>query len=157
MVYIFLDIDGVLNSTEWEKKCRIGKRIHEDLDFSFCPAMVTRLWNTLRELPDIKVVLSSSWRFYLREVNTRLGKAGFGMIIDEILPGIEDYKKYPDTSRGVLIRNYLQGNEKYIIIDDDLNLLESQYSHLVRPNSRVGLTEEDCDNIKELYERFSKV
>jgi hypothetical protein len=113
MRIIFLDIDGVLNSSKFIK--RLGKSwTGAQID----PEAVSILNEIIRET-EAKIVISSSWRivFSLERINSILNDNGFvGEIIGET-PRV-DWEPY---SRGNEIQMWLDSNpdiESFVIIDD---------------------------------------
>lgn len=142
-MYIFLDVDGVLNTeADWRRRAySLDKR---------CVCAFCRLLNCLHEP---KVVLSSTWR------NGIAGDGTTAVHIDDLLKalepaGIKTLDKTgvaPDGSRTKEIEHYLRrhSKERYIILDDDPNLFDQKdatpYLYLV--SSKTGLTDTDVKKI----------
>ena len=127
---IFLDVDGVLNNTNYTTKYydKYGKDayfrvVNEDFDL-FDPKSL----KYIRKLVDtfgseLLIVISSTWRRNLRAYNK---------VIDKIMDGTNAYNVLIDRTevradaiRGLEIRDYLENNSdiledaNFVIIDDD--------------------------------------
>ena len=142
-MYIFLDVDGVLNKeTDWARKV-----------YSLDPQSVAAFCGLLNKLPDPKVVLSSTWRNGIARDGTT------AVHIDDLLTalapaGIKSLDKTgvaPDGSRTKEIEHYLKRHpgDGYIILDDDPTLFDQKEKtpHLYLTSSRTGLTKEDVNRI----------
>ena len=150
---IFLDIDGVLNSVQsaiyWHRK-KMDLRITES-----CPICVSNLNYLIEKLPDIKFVITSTWRY-----NNTLKQLcnifqGWGFFVRNNIIGVtprvegadrgKEIKKWLDEASGnVLVKSYL-------IIDDDFDMGELS-SHLIKVDNRVGLT---IVNVQEIIDYFT--
>ena len=144
---IFLDIDGVLNST---------KTLYEDI------SLEDDLILNLKELVDktgAKIILSSSWRLSTEAVATLMDKLDkFGLVISGMtcdsvdLDWLEKYefdatKKYLDTKfdwdenrqikithdRGAEIFKWLHDHDDcaYVILDDEIEDIKPYFSESV--------------------------
>lgn len=166
MKAIFLDIDGVLNSTSWYRKVRstswewhnmAGKYITYSIDQN-----AVRLLDYIITNTEAKIVLSSSWRLgpplpvlkadFLK-VNIdiydktpcwgKLGVMDWEPVVDE--DGHPHLKQIP---RGEIVNAYLAKHPEvtsYVILDDVDQFTEEQHKHLILTNEEVGLTKEDAD------------
>lgn len=142
--YIFLDFDGVLNNKK-SKKDTIESHLVE-------------LLNYIIEATNALVVVSSSWRknHSVIELQQILENKEFkGKVID-VTPCL--YFQLPYTlsvPRGCEIKAWLEANKqfhgakmsevKYVIIDDDTDMLYWHRNNFVQTNSIYGLTKEDVD------------
>lgn len=148
--FIFLDIDGVLNSEQYYVEKPESERIKEfNSKFrrhiasglaNINPEAVSLL-NTLINKTEAKIVISSSWRgdYALQSIFTL---AGINSSIYGETPRLES------RWRGMEINKWLEGVEgpyKYVIIDDDNDMLESQLNNFVQTDWKVGLTEENIN------------
>lgn len=131
MKVIFLDVDGVLNSSQDGNSIRL----RTDLNLKL-------LQRVVRET-GAKIVLSSSWRNGPAKVLNNLHKR-----LEEY--GLEIMESTPDLGslcRGDEIRQWLNANEehveKFLILDDEDNMAEFTEEDLVQTDSRIGLQEED--------------
>lgn len=123
--YIFLDIDGVLNSEHTlNKSC-------ENMDQKIASIISDQLVKNLSYLvkkTDAKIVLSSSWRTYF-DKNINDPRNIFGMILVHSLNKyglkLHDMTPYPkglySSERGLEIKNYIDKHniEDYVVIDDE--------------------------------------
>lgn len=149
--FIFLDIDGVLNSnlyftdkhqSQRYNECR--EKYPEDIAWGLCnidSKAVSRL-NRLIEATGAKIVISSSWRFdrKLQEIFTA---AGVNTPI---------YSRTPFSNgktRGFEIEAWLSEEKEpytYVIFDDDSDMLESQLSNFIQSDwFEWGLSDEDVE------------
>jgi hypothetical protein len=138
MKVIFADFDGVLNSTQWFfKQDRDGNYGIDD----FCPIACSNLMRILEEVPNTRIVVSSSWRHgrSVEELRNILQKNG---IVSEYV-----IDKTPDLKgqiRGKEIAAWLESYkgfekiEEFVIIDDDedMGILKK---HLVKTDGYEGL------------------
>jgi len=169
MNLIFLDIDGVLNSSSYAKKHyeETGKGLfmYDFVD----PSRVELLCSFLKNHDgDIGLVISSSWR-----KNTCIDTIQFFIDHDLVSP----LAKYIVGSTPRLY-NGVRGDEidwfltsigkpeiekfvnkpfcidRYCIVDDEDDMLSHQFDKFVHIDDYVGLTESDVDKIEELlYKR----
>lgn len=117
--YIFLDIDGVLWDWPYLKKGINEGRIKrggiiEDLK----PESIEALNYLIEKLSikyDVKLIISSSWRFNMERTLEIIKKAGlnYNKPIDRTIINFQ--------SRGIQIKEYLKDkvNYDYVIIDDE--------------------------------------
>ena len=159
---IFLDVDGVLNSS---------RTLYEDI------SLEDDLISNLKELVDktgAKIILSSSWRLSTGAVATlmdRLDKFGLsisGMTCDGVdLDWLEKYefdatKKYLDTKfdydenrqikithdRGAEIFKWLHDHDDcaYVILDDEIEDIKPYFNEsvIVKTSYKTGLTKEEA-------------
>ena len=142
-MYIFLDVDGVLNTeSDWERKI-----------YSLNGACVATFCRLLSCLHEPKVILSSTWRNGIARDGTT------AVHIDDLLKALEPAGIMfldktgiaPDGSRTKEIDFYLRRHpeERYIILDDDPTLFDQQKNtpHLYLTSSKTGLTEGDVKKI----------
>ena len=147
MKVIFLDIDGVLNYTEWYVSDRNPGNL-EGQEADVDPLCAERINRICRET-GAKVVLTSDWRVNWPYCIDRLGRGGLekDLVIDKTPEHMwlehapEDYK-----SRGAEIEHWLSDHpecDSYVILDDRKDMLESQMSNFVHVNPLCGLDELD--------------
>ena len=171
MKVLFLDIDGVLNSSDNLIALSLLRRdlntpdsdIHGHLFDERCVRYLTWIVNKT----DCKIVISSSWRV-----------AGYGRMVelwkDRNLPGeviditrrnskvFDEVRQIYRTfdCRGEEILDWLTHSaipiESYCIVDDDSDMLESQKSNFVKVKAKFGLTKELSDEIIEILNRSDK-
>lgn len=168
---IFLDIDGVLNCSDYyqtkaysdyrEAKKQMRKDVKrgeiDRLDYykgQICPDRM-KLFNSLCKEINAVVVISSTWRKgkTITDLQTILNYCGAEFQI----VGKTDNLGY---QRGVEIHQWVKefipqcdGKfTRYAIIDDDSDMLLSQQEHFFQTGNSTGLTQEICNQIK----RFAK-
>ena len=142
-MYIFLDVDGVLNTeTDWARRV-----------YSLNPKCVGAFIKLLNAISGPKVVLSSTWRngiardgttaVHIDDLIRALSPAGI-MRLDRTAVA-------PDGSRSKEIDHYLRRHPagEYIILDDDPSLFELglKTPHLFLTSAKTGLTEADVVQI----------
>ena len=155
MNYIFLDIDGVLNSNEF-----IMKHVDDDV---ILDEDAIKLLSNLVNVTHAKVVLSSSWRIYFTEdgnpKDNSFTKRGYKLkelltkfnieIIGITKTGIGKHGNvYDEGNRYDEIVDYidknLKENDNYVIIDDDdfYGSLHQFKDKFIQTSFWKGLTEE---------------
>lgn len=156
MKIIFLDIDGVLNHQIWYEGEVKQLRQPKEGDYSvyFSPFSMSIL-NTIIEETGAKVVVSSSWRTgrSVKELTEILEANGFkGEIIGKTphlrFTGLEGYNY--SVPRGCEIKAWLETHKdilgtkmskvRYVILDDDSDMLWWQRSNFIWVDPYCGLT-----------------
>jgi len=140
MLILFLDIDGVLNS--WQSIHYFnyldarGIALKKGGYHNYCPLAISNLNCLMEELPDLRIVISSTWRKYntipeLREVFTENHFLYSDRMIDrtEVLSGCrgDEIKKWADQHQP----------QEFIIVDDDDDM-GKVIDHLIQTDQRVG-------------------
>lgn len=150
MRVIFLDVDGVLNSaTLW-------KRDKPKNSTYMSPELCVRFKGMLDRLPDVKIVVSSTWRmgFYNKiismlseyEVDSArfIGRTPNGC---KKIPGSEHL--YSSCERGEEIQEWLDENpgvESFVILDDNSDMAHLM-PHLVLTTWADGLQDKHVEEI----------
>lgn len=146
--FIFLDIDGVLNSeqfyeekTQQERFEELRKEFEDDIAYMLAniDLKAVELLNKLTDATKAKIVVASSWRacFDLQDIFNYAG-------IKEPISGITPYLS--SGHRGREISEWLKNIKKpykYVILDDDNDMLEEQLNNFVQADWREGLTDKD--------------
>ena len=155
---VFLDIDGVLNSERsfvgGAYRERDYHKLYNDgqiddpywLKITRCtidPVSVDLINRVLREC-DAHIVLSSTHRMHfpdddnklknLQEYLTNLGIYGERLI---------GWTPRLNTKRGIEIKYWLDNNpgwDRFVIVDDDSDMMQEQMEYFVRTDSIVGVT-----------------
>lgn len=155
MKFLFLDIDGVLNSEYFYSLVASGDRslvcespsldqfCRENLDSKAIDRVIR-----ICEETGAEIVLSSSWRLDDNVYNRLLPS---GLMIYCKTPSL--FWKYQTfMCRGEEIAEYLRQNpaEAYCILDDDSDMLDIQKDHFILVDSRFGLTDSDADKAIEI-------
>lgn len=142
--YLFLDVDGVLNSVSWYRAEWNKDHVYPQGDFDpKCVEIVNRI---VKET-SCKVVVSSSWR---AEINLQsiFDKAGLKFKIHSITP-------FGDH-RGCEIRDWLASETEpyvYAILDDDRSMLAEQRKYFIKTNTVTGITDEDARHVINILNR----
>ena len=125
MKVVFLDIDGVLNSHQSAKR-----GLHKGGLLTLDPEAVERLNRLVREVPEVKFVLSSTWRLYqCREDFDVFTAVGFeGEFVGRTPALRKELLGSPiviQQIRGAEIAAWLEEHpevERYVILDDDSDM-----------------------------------
>ena len=133
MKIIFLDIDGVLNSSDYRKQLGI-RYFSEIIDRRKMP-----LLKNIVDATDAKIVLSTSWRKFWNEGESQLDPVG--QYINEVFAayGLSVYAKTPvmeESGRNAEIKAWLDGKwyvDSYVILDDkDFGWSPELRAHFIR-------------------------
>ena len=155
--YLFLDFDGVLNTSNFAKQMkRMGIDPFDEYGAMFDPNAIENLKHIV-EHTGCKIVISSAWRNEPIKRMRELWK-------ERHLPG-EIYSMTPillsttyqnamtgeisgyseRTAKALEINTWLENNAskkcRYVILDDENVFLPKQQKHLVQTNEREGLTD----------------
>jgi hypothetical protein len=158
--YIFLDIDGVLNSFTWYSEniatVPLDKRKTMTLEerdlLQFDPAAVALLEDiVVRLAPDVRIIVSSTWRRLhpLSEIRGFILKKGG----DKASGVITDKTPYfPNKIRGEEIKwfvdQFLEPGDTYVILDDDSDMTpEQKASTFVHTDNLTGLLPEHVEKV----------
>lgn len=139
---VFLDIDGVLNTSQ-----TIMKR--DEFGHLFCPKAVARL-EKLCEATGAKIVVSSTWRKNkggLNWLQTLFQMRNIDVDVIDITPDLcrkTESGLWMSAIRGEEIADWLRNNEvdAYVILDDDRDMLDEQLPFFVRTNFEDGFNEQ---------------
>lgn len=154
MKVIFLDIDGVLNSELFYQNKVNNYKIatQQNLNIDQIRVFVNMDPDAIATLNDIvdatgaEIVISSAWRNDLN-IPYKMRYAGLKKPIYGITP------RHESRHRGMEIQMWLDRYKndnidiKYVILDDDTDMLECQSSHFVHIDNYHGLTKEYCEKI----------
>ena len=159
MKVIFLDVDGVLNSEVSREQDR-----NKFDNWMECEVSESHIVN-LKKIVDetgAQIVLSSSWRFDHPKATGR------DFIVDPLMKildrklkevGLDIIDVTPDLRgkiRGVEIQDWLDRHsevEKFVILDDDTDMLEEQKPFFVNTTFKNGLTEELANKTIEILNK----
>jgi hypothetical protein len=159
MKVIFLDVDGVLNSEvsrEQERNNFDNWMEHEVSEMHV---------NNLKKIVDAtgaQIVLSSSWRFDHPKATGR------DFIVDPLMKvldrklkavGLDIIDVTPDLRgkiRGAEIQDWLGRHsevERFVILDDDVDMMEEQKPFFVNTTFKNGLTEDLANKAIEILNK----
>ncbi len=160
MNYLFLDIDGVLNTGRYSNYLAVNGLYETDADgYLFDPEAVQNL-EYIIEATDAKIIITSTWRLdgdmQALWRNRNLAGEAVG-----VTPTIEKERAIGKIKiwyghRGMEIEAWLQDNAtfpfKYAILDDEDCYLESHSDHLVLTDPMTGITKEVADKVISLLD-----
>lgn len=158
MKYIFLDIDGVLNSTKYvtsdyykqatagmsdAEVMLIAHHLHLDPD-------ALKLINDLVKRSGAKVILSSTWRgkYSCQEMTDMMKGRGGDFEISDATPALFGKVHSSRIPRGKEIGHFLklleEAPEAYVILDDHDDMLTHK-DFLIKTDVKVGVTQDDVE------------
>ncbi len=158
MNILFLDIDGVLNSTQWynsDSCIALGKSVKRYFD----PVCVGNLNRIVAET-QCRVIISSSWRLLkeLQELQNIFYVVGFKGKIYGKTPMSSSYNMENPIPRGLEIQEWLDSHTnkfkssiKYAILDDEDDFLESQKPYFFQTDFNIGLDDTLAEKIISFY------
>lgn len=168
--YLFLDIDGVLNTMRYSDYLTEHDKDDTDEDGAlFDPEAVANLETIIKNVPDVKIIISSTWRFKGGEWMKELWKKRHlpGKLYS-FTPALEfvrfqdvvskDYSEsvYPYGTRGLEIGEWLRLNirsnplvYRYVIIDDEDDFPSEYNDHVILTNPYYGITKETALQVIE--------
>ena len=160
--YLFLDIDGVINSERtvlaYDKIVHSGlikERILKShpINSYFDPIAVALLRQAQAQL-HFKIVISSTWRYTLNLPDFHIMFADYGWDTSEIIIGKTGTE---DTIRGEQIKMWLDSNTQteyqYVILDDSSDMREDQRDNFCQTSYYNGL---DYDAYVRIFEIFGE-
>ena len=155
---IFLDFDGVLNTEHYQNFLyHEGKPWQDEFGAFFDPEAVAQL-KRIVDATNADIVVESSWKYLGLEAMQEMWEARNmpGRIIDITPSSVSDswlltanLDEIDDAMahyKGMEIASWLSDNAKqgtkYVILDDEYVIMDSQLSHFVLTNPYDGITEE---------------
>ena len=151
MNLIFLDVDGVLNSSRklrevWE----LTHKPHSGYSYPFDERCLENLRLLVRET-NSKMVITSTWR------KDEVGRSTLLKVLSEyeLDNRVIGYTPVLDETRGIEIKQFLislKETANFIILDDDSDMGELM-PFFIKTNKQVGLTYE---NVQEAIIKLNK-
>ena len=141
---IFLDIDGVLNTEHYQGLLQYqGKPWQDEYGAFFDPKAVKQLKRII-DATDADIVVESSWKYLGLDAMKELWKVRNlpGTIID-ITPSLLGKNKGVEIASW--LSKYAKQDIRYVIIDDEYVILDSQLPHFILTNPYEGITEEQAN------------
>lgn len=140
--YIFLDIDGVLNSRDWFLS-RYGKSGIGNID----PEAVSVLRKIIRRT-DAKIILSSTWRDEY-DIAEKFNKFTHGLELSGILCPFVDKAEALDK----WMERYSSKKFRYVIIDDCFGYNPKYQDRWVEVDYEHGLTDDYVEKVVFMMEK----
>lgn len=157
---IFLDFDGVLNTEHYQNLLQLqGKPWQDEYGAFFDPNAVKQVKRII-DATGADIVVESSWKYLGLDAIRKLWKVRNlpGRIIDITHSSVSDnyllrtnlndlYTSKP-YCKGIEIASWLSEHREYIryvIIDDEYVILDSQLPHFILINPYEGITEEQAN------------
>jgi hypothetical protein len=139
--FLFLDVDGVLNDRESFKGATTTKVLSKK-----CVEQFKRIIAECNP----EVVLSSTWRLYPDHAQV------IWDLVGHELPATPERRT---GRRGSEIAGFLANHpgRRYIIVDDDSDMLPEQKPYFIQTETEVGLTPEKADEIICLFKTMSGI
>lgn len=145
--YIFLDIDGVLNTYRHQRNlAHTGRPTRDNYLPFFDPSSVENLGLIIQKT-EADIIITSSWRNKGLDIMEQVwhDRKLPGMLVG-LTPTIE-ISYY--CTRGMEIMQWLtmhaEEDYQYVIIDDGSDFLPEQISHLVQTNPNEGISKSDVE------------
>lgn len=149
---IFLDLDGVLNHENFYVS-RVKSSLREEWhNRYFCPKTVANL-NLITDITKARIVFSSSHRFHFntfKELQEGFKLAGITGELIDITPKLRFENNKYSVPRGCEIKAWIEENKgilgdkvskfKYVILDDDTDMLYWQRNSFFCTKGKGGLT-----------------
>lgn len=168
--YLFLDIDGVLNTMRYSDYLIDNDEDEVDEDGAlFDPEAVNNLAYIIEKVPDVKIIISSTWRLKGWEWMLRLWKKrklpgtifSFTPVLEVVcfvdkINRKDSTSVYPYGTRALEVNEWLRlytGQNplsyKYVILDDFNDFLVMQQEHVIITDPIVGITKETVVKVLE--------
>lgn len=158
---IFLDFDGVLNTEYYQNLlCYQGLAYQDEYGALFNPEVKKQL-KRIVDATNAKIVIESSWKYLGLEAMQEMWSVRQlpGQVID-ITPSsvsdqwllsanLDDINPAMGHCKGMEIASWMAehagSDARYVIIDDEYVILDSQLPHFILTNPYDGITEELAD------------
>ncbi len=163
MKILFLDFDGVLNTNSYQAYLRThGKPGWDDYGQLFDPKAVENLKLILDAIPDVKIVVESSWKVNgLDELRLMWKERNLPGGLYDVTPDIfneelltvdlsdpENLSKVEGLGKGREISTWLRrhgGHDcRYVILDDVAEFFGELARHHILIDPKLGITREDA-------------
>ena len=141
---LFLDFDGVLNTEHYQGLLQYqGKPWQDEYGAFFDPKAVKQLKRVI-DATDADIVVESSWKYLGLDAMKELWEVRNlpGTIID-ITPSLLGKNKGVEIASW--LSKYAKQDIRYVIIDDEYVILDSQLPHFILTNPYEGITEEQAN------------
>lgn len=141
---LFLDIDGVLNSSRWAIHLIVMTPVIDGSHSQMIDPSARSLLHYIHKKIPFRIVVSSVWRGLGEKTLSKIIGLPVHGVTPHISPGI----------RGDEIKAWLEENGEtatpYVILDDDSDMLEEQKPRFVQTKYENGLTLSDAEVVLSL-------
>lgn len=162
--YLFLDIDGVLNTIRYSNFLVDHDEDEVDEDGAlFDPEAVNNLASIVEKIPDLRIIISSTWRLKGWEWMQRLWKKrklpgaiySFTPVLEVVcfvdkINRKDSTSVYPYGARALEVNEWLRLyavqnslTYKYVILEDVNDFLVMQQEHVIITDPNFGITKEN--------------
>ena len=141
---LFIDFDGILNTEHYQGLLQYqGKPWQDEYGAFFDPKAVKQLKRII-DATDADIVVESSWKYLGLDAMKELWEVRNlpGTIID-ITPSLLGKNKGVEIASW--LSKYAKQDIRYVIIDDEYVILDSQLPHFILTNPYEGITEEQAN------------
>lgn len=172
---LFLDFDGVLNDIAFDSNVAAfptkynfaaKDRVKRVSSTKLNPLAIENLKYILKEDPDVRIVVSSSWRKHFNLVELQWMLKKHGVPAEKIIgktgvppEGVHEGTGPQDIQRGDLCIKWAEENlvdrENFVCVDDDGDF-DRCIDRLVRTNYKNGLIRTKAEAILKLFGSFSE-
>lgn len=151
--FIFLDIDGVLNSSVYADEY-VEKHEGDPEYHIWCDPVACQKVADFCKQNSAWLIISSSWR-YTNDIQKTVDRLEEISGFKPIIPYIVGQTSRKGRTRGEQIKDFTDtfGIEHYVIVDDDTDMRDDQLDHFVLVDSYYGLIpDEYYEEMKERLE-----
>lgn len=158
---IFLDFDGVLNTEYYQELLQFQGKPWQDVHGAYFDPNAVKQLERIIDATDADIVVESSWKYLgldamkelwkVRNLPERIIDITPSTTSDEYLLNVDldDFSNKMHHCKGLEISSWLSekglSNTRYVIIDDEYVVLESQLSNFILANPYEGITEEQAN------------
>ena len=141
---LFLDFDGVLNTEHYQGLLQYQSSPWQDEYGAFFDPKAVKQLKRIIDATDADIVVESSWKYLGLDAMKELWKVRNlpGTIID-ITPSLLGKNKGVEIASW--LSKYAKQDIRYVIIDDEYVILDSQLPHFILTNPYEGITEEQAN------------
>ena len=161
--YLFLDLDGVLNTGKYSNYLEENKLLQFDEDGAIFDPNAVKNLQYIIDKTHAEIILTSTWRYDGLDRMLQLWKnRDMPSVLVDITPDLFRHgERRPKGLRGLEIYdwlNYGRGSDyrahyTYAIVDDEDDFLEQQLEHLVLTDPMKGITKEVANKIISILNR----
>lgn len=141
---IFLDFDGVLNTEHYQGLLQYQSTPWQDEYGAFFDPNAVKQLKRIIDATDADIVVESSWKYLGFDAMKEMWIARDlpGKVID-ITPSLVGENKGVEIV--LWLSEYGKQDTRYVIIDDEYVILDSQLPHFILTNPYEGITEEQAN------------